>query len=61
MSKSKYPTRIISNGKTGTLVHGFKVAQRDLEQKLKRPLQKDFKVKTQGGNWVFMELKDENK
>jgi hypothetical protein len=59
MSKYKYPTRIISNGKEGTLVHGFRVAQKDLEIKLKRPLHKDTKLKTCAGNWCFMEPRNE--
>ncbi len=59
MSKYVYRTRIISNGKDGTLVHGFKVAERDLEKQLKRPLHKNTKIKTCGGNWVFMEPKEQ--
>lgn len=50
-SKYQFPTRII----TKALIHGFKSAKKHLEESLKRPLHKDTKIVTRGGNWVFME------
>lgn len=56
-SKYKYPTKVVSDGKNGTLIIGHKVALRDLEKKLGRSLSKETKVKTRGGNWCFYEPK----
>ena len=58
-SKREYPTRIIKNGQfEGTLSIGHMVAKRDIERKLGRPLHKNTKIKTRGGNWVFYEPKN---
>lgn len=51
MSKYDYPTRLIENA----LIIGHKVAARDLEKRLKRPLASDVKITTRGGNWCFAE------
>lgn len=50
-SKYKYPTRVV----TEQLIIGHKAAKKDLEFKLKRPLHPDTKIRTRGGNWVFLE------
>lgn len=50
-SKYKFPTRVV----TDQLLIGHKAAQKQVEQDLKRPLNKGFKVVTRGWNWCFME------
>ncbi len=52
-SRAEFPT---VQGKSGNTV-GHVRAKRDVEDKLKRPLKTGYKVRTAGGNWVFMEPK----
>lgn len=60
MSKNKYPTRVIQGGTSkGGLTVGHAKARRDLEHKLKRKLHDGTKIRTAGGNWVFIEPKSE--
>jgi hypothetical protein len=55
-SKKKYPTRVIKGSTSkGGISIGHKKAQQDVEQKLGRKLNPGTKVRTAGGNWVFVE------
>jgi hypothetical protein len=56
-SRYEYPTRIISNGKEGTLVIGHKEALRKVEKTIGRSLLKGTKIRVRGGNWAFYEPK----
>jgi len=55
-SKYEFPTRIIKSGQyDGTLQIGHIRAKQDIEKQIKRPLHKDTKIVTKGGNWCFVE------
>ncbi len=57
-SKYQFPTRIVrASQSSGTLVLGHKKAREDVERTIRRPLHPDTKVRTAGGNWVFIEPK----
>jgi len=56
-SKYEFPTRVFKGGTKGSLIVGHKPARQAVEARIGRRLV-DPKVRTAGGNWVFMELRN---